>query len=89
MCEPGEPGSVQVDCQGLVVSAEGVYSHIKLSSAEQQGIKQIALADVLLNRGVSSGGFPPGDVVDFVENENALALALRCLSYKNVKVRVS
>ena len=80
--EPGEPGAVKVDCQGLVVGAESVDAHVELAAAEQQGVEQVALADVLFDRRVPSRSVPPGDIVNLVENENAFTLALRRLCIK-------
>ena len=76
MRETGESGAVEVDGQGLVGSAECVDAHVELSAPEEQGIEQVALADVWLGRVVAVEGLPLADVCDLVEDEDALALAL-------------
>ncbi len=85
MCKSCKPGSVKVDGEGLVSSAESVYAHIELPASEEEGVEEVALADVGFGRVVAVEGLPLGDVCDFVEDEDALALALAGLGKAEVR----
>ena len=67
---------VKIDSKGLVAGAEGVNTHIKLPTSEQQGISEVSLTHIRLRRVVPIEGLPPRYLRHPVENENALALAL-------------
>lgn len=88
MCKPRESCSVQVNSQRLVRCTQSVDTHIKLATPEKQGVQEILLADVVLNTRVPGGGFPFGNIVDILEDKNALALTLRGLHYR-IKIQVS
>ena len=77
--EAGEPVAVEVDSQGVVGCDEGVDAHVKLAAAEEEGVEDVALADVVLDSYVLVGALPAVDFADAIEDENALALALRGL----------
>lgn len=76
MCESGESCAVEVDGEWLVGGAKCVDPHVELASTEEKGIEEVALADVGLWRIVPVEALPLRDVANFVEDENALALAL-------------
>jgi hypothetical protein len=76
MRESRESSPIQVDSQGLVTSAEGVDAHIELPASKEERIEQVALADIGLGRVIPIEGLPLGDVLDLIEDEDALALAL-------------
>lgn len=79
MGEPREPGAVQVNSQRLVAGAEGVDSHVELSASVQQRVEQVLLADIVFDAGVAGGCLPLCDVVDVLEDKDALSLAFGSL----------
>lgn len=82
MRETGESSTVEVDGQRLVGGAEGIDTHIELSTAEEQRVEEVALADVWLRRIIAIEGLPLADIRNLVEDKNALALALGSLAKK-------
>lgn len=74
--EAREAVAVEVDGERVVGEAEGVDAHVELAAAEEEGVEDVALADVVLGREVLVGALPLADVRDLVEDEDALALAL-------------
>jgi nucleotide-binding universal stress UspA family protein len=82
--ETSEPSSVEIDGERLIGGAERIDTHVELAAAEEKRIEEIALADVGFGRVVAVEGLPAGDVCDFVEDEDALALALGSLSGEGV-----
>lgn len=78
--EPGEPGPVEVDRERVVADAEDVDPHVELAAAEEEGVEEVALADVGLGRVVAVVGLPARHLPDLVDDEDALALALRGLN---------
>ena len=48
MGQPGKTGSVHIERQWVVVSAETVNSHIELFSAEEKWVLNVLLNDVFI-----------------------------------------
>ena len=67
---------IKIYSKGLVAGAEGVNTHIKLPTPEQQGISEVSLTHIRLRRVVSIERLPPRYLRHPVENKNALALTL-------------
>ena len=77
--ESGKPAAIEVDREGVVTGAEDVDPHIELPTSEEQGIEDVALADIVLGVDLFVGAFPAVDICDLAENEDALPLALGSL----------
>ena len=75
----GEPVAVEVNSQGVVGGDQGVNAHIELAAAEEEGVEDIALANVVFDGNVLVGALPATDFADAVEDEDAPALTLRSL----------
>ena len=82
VCESGETRSVEIYGERVVTSAKDVYSHIELSSSEKQRVQDVPLADVVFSIDFLVGTFPPADIADLIEDENALALTFGGLDGK-------
>jgi hypothetical protein len=80
VCESRKPGSVEVDCKRLVGGAESVNSHVEFLASEKQGVSDVSLDNVGFSLRVlgvvAKVVLPLRDLLDFVEDENALALRL-------------
>jgi hypothetical protein len=78
--EPREPCAVKVDDQRLVGSAKRVDPHVELLPPQEKRVGNVPLHDVRLRlrviRVIAEVVLPLGDLLDFVEKENALALGL-------------
>jgi hypothetical protein len=85
--EAREAASVQVERQGVVVGAEDVNAHVEFLASDQQRVVDVALHNVRLClllglayarvvRFPAEVAFPVADLTDFVEYEDAFALAL-------------
>lgn len=79
MSESSKSSPIKVYGEGLVGCAQSVDAHVEFPAPHEHGVHQIPLADVGLRGVVLVEGFPPGDFVDFVEDEDASALALGSL----------
>lgn len=67
--------SVEIHGQWVVGGAKSVDTHIELPSPEEQRIEDVPLANIVLNRYFLVGALPFIDLANFVEDENAFALA--------------
>ena len=77
--EPGKTRPVEVDSQRVIARTEDIDSHIEFAASQEHRVQDVSLADIVLNADFFVGPLPFVDVCYFVEDEDSLSLAFRCL----------